>query len=386
MPEPEPVTGEIIEAVAPTALESLTRGEIDVQIATAHRYPRSIERFKRQVKNLACLDQATAESCFYSLPREGKTITGPSVRLAEIVSASYQNLRVAGRVISEDGQFITAQGVCHDLENNVAQSAEVRRRITDRSGHKYSADMIAVTANAAVSIAMRNAIFKVVPMATVADVMGDIKRVAGGDERSLELNRTAALEYLKREYKVDAARACAALQKAGIADITTEDLATLRGFVTAIKDGDATVETCFPIPAQTNGNGKTGVQGLADKLKGQQQTKPEAPPQTTPFPPATGDVDPAQGVGAAAPPVAAPSLQEQIVRLLCDRSGLGPDDAINFLQQKCLTLYGAKMHEMAPEQLADLRSKVERGDIKPAAKKQAPSKAAPAGPGGARPA
>jgi hypothetical protein len=39
-------------------------------------------------------------------------------------------------------EFVTAQGVFHDLERNVAITYEVQRRIVDKEGHRYSADMV----------------------------------------------------------------------------------------------------------------------------------------------------------------------------------------------------------------------------------------------------
>ena len=152
------------------ALEALNRSEIDMQIATAKKYPRDIMASINKVVALATVDENTAEECFYSLKRRGSDgdtfITGPSVRLAEIVAASWGNIRVAAQVVGNDGKFITARGTCIDLETNNAVSVEVQRRICDKYGKTYSEDMQVVTGNAAAAIAFRNAIFKVVPMST----------------------------------------------------------------------------------------------------------------------------------------------------------------------------------------------------------------------------
>jgi hypothetical protein len=107
-----------VEFIQPGALELIQRAEIDMQIATAKRYPRDLSKVKKRMLDFATLDEETAESCFYTLPRDGKTIQGPSVRLAEIAVACYQNIRVASRVIANDGRVITAQAACLDLENN----------------------------------------------------------------------------------------------------------------------------------------------------------------------------------------------------------------------------------------------------------------------------
>ena len=154
---------EVMQVSNAETLAALTRSEIDVQVATAHQYPRNLSRVLNNIETLATMDEDVAGSCFYTLRRQGKVIEGPSVRMAEIIASSWGNLRVQARIISNDGKMITAQGICHDLESNYATSTEVKRRITDKNGKTFSEDMQVVTGNAACAIAMRNALFKVVP-------------------------------------------------------------------------------------------------------------------------------------------------------------------------------------------------------------------------------
>ena len=171
---------DVIRIDSAQALEVLNRSEIDVQISTAKQYPRVIEQSLKRIEAIAMVNQKTAAECFYALPRDGKTIEGPSVRFAEIVATCWGNLRVQARVIGNDGRQITVQGVCHDLETNVAFSSEVRRGITKRDGRTFSEDMQIVTGNAASAIAIRNAIFKCVPVAVLSEVVEAIKKKAIG--------------------------------------------------------------------------------------------------------------------------------------------------------------------------------------------------------------
>ncbi|MFM7859586.1 MAG: hypothetical protein ACKO96_48585, partial [Flammeovirgaceae bacterium] len=145
-----------------TALYLQTKAEIDTQIATAKAFPRSEKMFMDRAISMATVTEEIAQSCIYALPRGGKPIEGPSVRLAEIIVASYGNLRSSARIVDNDGKMITSQGVCHDLENNTAVSVDVKRRITDKNGKTFNDDMQVVTGNAANAIAFRNAVFKVV--------------------------------------------------------------------------------------------------------------------------------------------------------------------------------------------------------------------------------
>ncbi|UKK52633.1 hypothetical protein [Prevotella sp. E2-28] len=236
------------------ALEVLNRSEVDSQIATAKQYPRNLARALNNIETLATMDEETAESCFYALRRGGKLLEGPSVRMAEIVASAYGNLRVQARIIANDGKFITAQGVCHDLETNYAVSAEVKRRITDSKGHTFSEDMQAVTGNAACSIAMRNAVFKVVPMAMFKNVMGKVKQVSIGKSLSLEESRGRMIDYFGK-LGVDKQHIFDYLSVDKIDEIDIDMVCELRGLANAIKDGQTTIqETFYPKPVDTANN------------------------------------------------------------------------------------------------------------------------------------
>jgi hypothetical protein len=221
-------------------LASLNRAEIDIQITTARRYPRSIVGFKRQALEMATLDEDTAGSMFYVLPRSGKKIEGPSVRLAEVVGSAWGNMRYGARVVEIGDHYVTAQGAAFDLEKNLACTVEVRRRITDRNGRRYNDDMIGVTANAACSVALRQAIFKVVPFAYVKSIYEEAKKASLGNALTMEQRRQRALDwYAKIGAKPE--HVLRILGRKGVDDITVDDLVTLQGFRTAIQDGETTL-------------------------------------------------------------------------------------------------------------------------------------------------
>ncbi len=241
-----PEQGAVQTVAANGQMDSLTRAEINIQIATAHHYPRSIKRALDDATAMATLNIETAESCFYKLPRSGKSIEGPSVRLAEIIGSAWGNMRYGARIAGEEKDFIIAQGIAHDLERNVACSIEVRRRIVDGQGRRYNADMIGVTANAAASIALRNAIFKVIPRSYTDCVYNEAKQVAIGDASTLNERRDMAIAFFRDKLNLDESRILKAIGRAGVDDITLDDLETLTGLKTAIREGDTTVDEAFP--------------------------------------------------------------------------------------------------------------------------------------------
>ena len=222
----------------------LNKSEIDQQIATARRFPRSLKQFRDEAMQMVTLDESIANECIYALPRDGKTIEGPSARFAEIIASAWGNSRAGARVISDSGEFVTAQGVFHDLERNVAITYEVQRRITNSKGKRYGADMIGVTANAACSIALRNAILKGVPKAFWSSMYDAARQVIMGDIKTLANRRAGAIQNFQR-YGVTPEQIFAQLGVAGQEDITLDHLVVLRGLLTALREGDTTPEEAF---------------------------------------------------------------------------------------------------------------------------------------------
>lgn len=242
------MSNDIVEVVENGALQVQTRGEIDMQVATAKRYPRSIKAFRDEALSMAILDVDTAEACFYVLRRGTSTIEGPGVRLAEIVASCWGNLRVEGRIIDDDGRFVVAQGTCWDVQNNVVIRTEVRRRVTGKSGQRYSDDMIAVTGNAAISIALRNAIFRVVPSAYTHAIYEAARKVAVGDAKTLEVRRGNAFAWFSKS-GASADRVLEHVGRASVEDCGLGELAILQGLRTAIMEGTTTIDQAFPAKA-----------------------------------------------------------------------------------------------------------------------------------------
>ena len=264
-----------------SALESMERAAVDVQIATAKKYPRSLSVVKGKMLSFATLDVETAAGCFFTLPGrkggDGKPIQGPSIRMAEIAISTYQNLRAGARVINDDGKIITAQGVCHDLENNVCITVEVKRRVTTKDGRRYSDDMVVMTGNAACSLALRNATFRVVPLALVKPIYEAAKKVAVGDAKTLVTRRADALAHFTKMGVVKE-KVFATLGVKAIEDIGLEQLEILIGYANAIREGDVTVDEVFSPAKPDAGAGLSSLVGATvAKEPAKETVKPFTP-------------------------------------------------------------------------------------------------------------
>lgn len=273
--------GRVIESMAVETgmVALLNKSEIDQQIATAHRYPRSIKRFHDEGLAMVTLTESIAQECIYALPRDNKVIEGPSARFAEIIAHAWRNCRAGARVVDDTGDFVTSQGVFHDLENNVAITYEVQRRIVDKHGRRYKADMIGVTANAACSIALRNAVLKGVPKAFWNVLYQRARQTIMGDFKTLNNRRAEALKQFVA-FGVTEQMVFEKLGVQGGADIGLEHLVVLAGLLTALRDGDTSVEDMFAKPAAS-------VQMPQSKSAPKPEPKPEPPTESAP-PPATG--------------------------------------------------------------------------------------------------
>ena len=228
------------------ALGAMVRAEIDSQITTAKMYPRDLSKFKNDAIAIVCMDESIAESCMYALKVDGKTITGPSVRLAEIIVSTYGNIKVAGRIISNNGNTIVVEAVCLDLEKNVGVSMPVTRSIRNKEGRQYSAHLQNVTTMAGLSIAYRNAVLKVVPLALTKVIQDAAKNMIAGAPADLPITRAKCLQFFQDTYKVSSDMILKSLGKYSIEAITLEDIVILKGYATAIRDQESTIEELFP--------------------------------------------------------------------------------------------------------------------------------------------
>lgn len=228
--------------------------EIEIQVATARRYPRSVDAALNRILTVATLDEDTAADCFYTLRRGSgagaQIIEGISIRLAEIIASAWGNLRVQAEIVANDGRAITARAYCHDLETNYAVAIHVQRAILDRYGHPYSPDMQVVTGNAAMAIAFRNAVLKVIPKAVTARAVEQIRAVAERRVRNLDQTRLAMLDYFAG-IGVDAPRLFGYLGVDTIDAIDAAAVVELRGLANALAEGTATLESLFPPPTET---------------------------------------------------------------------------------------------------------------------------------------
>lgn len=273
------------QIVSPVGInEQQTRAEVDIAISTARNFPRNIGEAADQMTSMATLTQDVAEGCFYVLPRGGKDLAGPSVRLAEIIATSWQHMRAATRIVDEGPTFVVVEGAAHDLQTNNMVSVQVRRRIQYKDGTRYNDDMINVTIMAAAAIAYRNAVLKCVPRTIWEGAYNAARQMAVGDIKTLEERRTKAMKYFTETLNIPEERVLARLGKGSVEEITLNSLGTLIGITSGIRNGEVSAEDAFAddqmpdAPARPPVAAKQKLQAPAAPAQAEEAPPPDAGP------------------------------------------------------------------------------------------------------------
>jgi len=233
------------------SLKAITEAQLDSIFRHSATRDRSMAKILRDAKELATLNPQIAEKCMYSVPRDGKQLIGPSIRLAEIMASCWGHITVSAQKIADDGKVITVQATAIDTISGVCYTVPVDRKVTKKGGQRFSDDMVIVATNAAISIAIRNAINRVVPGVLTDEVLDACKLVMAGDVKTIAERRKMAVQWFIGKGAKEA-NIYAALGVPGIEDIGIDELAVLTGIRNEINDNVRSIDQAFPEPPKSD--------------------------------------------------------------------------------------------------------------------------------------
>lgn len=272
----------------PSQIALINSAEIDMQIATAKKYPRDLKKAKSNFLVMATVDEETAKKCFYKKPVDdkGTLAEGPSIRMAEIAVNVYGNIRYGARIVEESEKWIKVQGMCIDLENNLAYTTDISRSIWSEKGkYRYSQNLIQTTTKAAMAIALRDAVFKVVPMGYFKAEMDQVKAKATGRGGDIPLTKRVenAFAYFKKQGITDN-QIMELLKIRGKDEITEDHLEVLVGLRTGIEDKEFTAEEAFRSYAKERQEQKAAnvAQGVKNLRNKKEEAPQDAPKESAP--------------------------------------------------------------------------------------------------------
>lgn len=273
------------------AEEARASQEVQAALVVAMRFPRNQPRAMERILD-ACARQALAENALYAYARGGTEITGPSIRLAEVIAQNWQHVHFGVRELGQRSGRSTVEAFAWDLETNVREVRvfEVPHERHTRSGVTKLTDPRDIYENNANMAArrLRACILAIIP--------GDVVEAAVNQcQKTLVAQADVTPEGIKALVE--------AFEKIGVSHqmlfrwaqrkldtLQPSQVVRLRSIYASIRDGMSTLDQWFVTPEAPAAAPETPA-SASDRVKESLRGDAGAP---------TGDVQPpTQGVGTA---------------------------------------------------------------------------------------
>lgn len=140
--------------------------EVQGAIISAKMYPRDQGQALKRIEG-SCSRVKLAETAMYSYAKGGSEVTGPSIRLAEVIAQNWGNLQFGWVITAQSASTSDVTAFCWDMETNVRRAIEFKvNHVRDtKKGPVHltsERDIYELCANMA-SRRVRNCILSVVP-------------------------------------------------------------------------------------------------------------------------------------------------------------------------------------------------------------------------------
>ena len=244
--------------------------EIQGMVFCAKQYPRDQFAAYQRIKQ-ACERKSLAMIASYEYPRGGQKITGPSIRLAEVVAQNWGNMTYGVTELEQKQGESTCMAYAWDLETNVRSEKifTVKHERSTKKGLQIlddSRDIYELVANMGAR-RQRACILAVIPKDVVDAAVEECDRTLSGK------NTEPIIDRLKKMF--DAFKAYGVTREmiekrigVSIESFTEKDVIALVKVYNSLKDGIGKREDFFEAdkPQPTTDN-------LAEEFKQQQEQK-----------------------------------------------------------------------------------------------------------------
>lgn len=255
--------------------------EVQAAMVIAKRFPRNETASYQRIMQ-ACKRKALAERAVYAYPRGGETVSGPSIRLAEVLAQSWGNIDFGVIELEQKNGESTMMSYAWDLETNTRQAKvfTIRHERHTKSGVKRLTDPRDVYELAANQGArrLRACILGVIPGDVVDAALAECEKTAEGNNSDPLPDRIRKMVAAFTEIGVNQDAIEAKLRHK--MDATTAvEIRTLGKIFNSIRDGFSSIESHFDT-LQAPEQQSDAVSDLNSKLKAakpaQQQPAPAA--------------------------------------------------------------------------------------------------------------
>jgi len=257
--------------------QSRAASETQAAMVVAQKFPRNENEAYNKIIT-ACKRLSLAESGTYAFKRGTEMVTGPSIRLAEVLARCWGNISYGFREVGRNEVSSEIEAFCWDMEANVraTRSFTVKHwRDTKGGGYAISQerDKYELVANQA-QRRVRACILEMIPGDIVEAAENECKKtIANGDGRPIE-DRVRDMLLAFKEFGVDEKMIEAFFQHK-IKAIVPAELVRLQQIYKSIKDGVATREEFFNLKPQDSDTGEKLTKALNKKAAPDFEKTPE---------------------------------------------------------------------------------------------------------------
>lgn len=263
-------------AARPSTEVATSRATQEVQgaIMMARRFPRDAYAAHNRIMQ-ACKRRKLAEDACYAYPRGGQTVTGPSIRLAEVLAQSWGNLDFGIIELEQRNGESEVMAYAWDLETNVRQTKvfQVQHLRRSRGENKRLVDprdIYEMVANQGAR-RLRACILGVIPGDVVDDAVSACeKTLAGGDGKPIA-DRIKAMVEKFSEHGVTTEMLEERLGHK-LAATTETELVNLRKIWTSLTDGMSARWDWFDAPGPTGDDSKEATERVREAIKKPKET------------------------------------------------------------------------------------------------------------------
>ncbi len=224
--------------------------EAQGKLVIAKRFPRNeVTAYAKAME--ACQRPTMAMKAFYSFPRGGQTVEGPTIRFAEELARCWGNIDYGIKELSQDDGKSEMQAYAWDLETN-AQSVQ---NFTNPHQREQNRKMVALTSqrdiyenNANMATRrLRSRILAILPSWFVEDAIAECKKtLAGGNELPL-VDRVKKMVMQFAKLGVTQEQLERRLKRK-IDTMNADDFTQFIGIYNAIKQGESKIVDWFDSP------------------------------------------------------------------------------------------------------------------------------------------
>ena len=228
--------------------------EAQGKLVIAKRFPRNeVAAYAKAME--ACQRPSMAAKAFYSFPRGGQTVEGPTIRFAEELARCWGNIDYGIKELSQDDGKSEMQAYAWDLETN-AQSVQ---NFTNPHQREQGKKMVTLTSqrdiyenNANMATRrLRSRILAILPSWFVEDAIEECKKTLAGQNDLPLVDRVKKMVVQFAKFGVTQEQIERRLKRK-IETMTAEDFVEYIGIYNAIKGGDSKIADWFEAEKTAN--------------------------------------------------------------------------------------------------------------------------------------